>query len=68
MKRNFCDFLTTDIDNCNPNPCQNDGECEDGVAMYTCHCAAGFEGGDCQISNYIVIYRKQFNVEKNTNT
>jgi len=33
---------TTDIDECNPNPCQNAGTCVDGVNSYTCTLIAAF--------------------------
>ena len=39
-----------DIDNCNPNPCDNGGTCTDGVASYTCECAEGWTGDNCRIS------------------
>ena len=32
------------------NPCNNGGTCKDGVASYTCICANGFTGQDCEIS------------------
>lgn len=33
-----------DIDECESQPCQNGGWCEDGVASYTCHCPDPEEG------------------------
>ena len=35
-------------DNCSPNPCRNGGACNDGVDSYTCNCAAGFDGTNCE--------------------
>ena len=32
------------------NPCNNGGECLDGIASYQCLCPAGFKGTDCEIS------------------
>jgi hypothetical protein len=38
-----------DVDDCASNPCQNGGACDDGVNSYTCHCAPGFTGQNCEI-------------------
>ena len=43
-------LLYLDTDDCQPNPCKNDGVCEDGANSYTCNCAHGFIGEDCSIS------------------
>ena len=43
-------FQISDIDDCVGNPCINNGVCIDGANTYTCLCAAGFEGANCQIS------------------
>lgn len=48
---------------CNPNPCKNDGECEvtatsrrgDTFNNYICKCQSGFEGVNCQISEYNIL-------------
>jgi hypothetical protein len=39
----------TNIDDCDPNPCQNGGLCVDGVDSYTCQCQPGYTGDDCEI-------------------
>lgn len=39
-----------DIDDCSPNPCQNNGVCTDGVNTYTCDCGTGYEGRNCDNS------------------
>jgi len=36
------------IDDCSPDPCQNNGNCTDGVNAYTCSCPAPFTGVDCE--------------------
>jgi hypothetical protein len=36
------------VDNCSPNPCQNGGTCTNGIATYTCACATGYTGTNCQ--------------------
>ena len=51
MIRSVHSFLSyLDIDDCQPNPCKNDGVCEDGANSFTCNCAHGFIGDDCSIS------------------
>lgn len=39
-------FLT-DIDDCNPNPCLNEGSCADKIDDFMCDCKAGFMGKTC---------------------
>jgi poly(3-hydroxybutyrate) depolymerase len=38
----------TDGNECNPNPCLNNGTCVDGVGSFTCTCPAGVSGTTCQ--------------------
>ncbi|XP_030844962.1 mucin-like protein isoform X1 [Strongylocentrotus purpuratus] len=38
----------TDIDDCNPEPCQNGGTCTDGLNSYTCACVLGYTGSMCE--------------------
>ncbi|MGB0592577.1 MAG: MopE-related protein, partial [Myxococcota bacterium] len=40
----------TDIDECADAPCLNGGICTDGVASFSCACAAGFEGETCDVN------------------
>ncbi|XP_065894910.1 uncharacterized protein [Dysidea avara] len=37
----------TNINDCDPNPCQNGGSCTDGVGSFTCDCHNGFSGANC---------------------
>ncbi|KAM9846433.1 coagulation factor IX-like [Aulostomus maculatus] len=39
----------SDGDQCKPPPCQNDGECQDGVGSYVCWCKPNFGGKNCEI-------------------
>ena len=41
-------YVVSDIDDCASNPCQNGGACTDGVASYSCSCADGYGGADCE--------------------
>lgn len=45
-------FKYTDIDDCLPNPCKNNGTCTDLVNDYQCDCVAGFNGNNCENSKY----------------
>uniref|UniRef100_UPI004038FA11 coagulation factor X n=1 Tax=Callospermophilus lateralis TaxID=76772 RepID=UPI004038FA11 len=37
-----------DGDQCDSNPCQNQGKCKDGLGEYSCSCLDGFEGKNCE--------------------
>ncbi|XP_010592341.1 coagulation factor X [Loxodonta africana] len=39
-----------DGDQCESNPCQNQGKCQDGLGEYTCTCLEGFEGKNCELT------------------
>uniref|UniRef100_A0A4W4FPV2 EGF-like domain-containing protein n=1 Tax=Electrophorus electricus TaxID=8005 RepID=A0A4W4FPV2_ELEEL len=38
-----------DINECESNPCHHGGTCTDRSNGYTCHCPAGWVGGNCEI-------------------
>ncbi|KFO35037.1 coagulation factor X [Fukomys damarensis] len=38
-----------DGDQCENNPCQNQGTCRDGLSEYECTCQEGFEGKNCEL-------------------
>ena len=42
--------MSLDIDDCQPQPCQNNGTCHDLVNDYTCGCVEGFNGTKCENS------------------
>ena len=42
--------MFTDINDCEPNPCENGGTCQDEKNDFTCICPAGWEGKKCEIS------------------
>ncbi|XP_002930546.1 coagulation factor X isoform X1 [Ailuropoda melanoleuca] len=39
-----------DGDQCESSPCQNEGQCRDGLGEYTCTCLEGYEGKNCELS------------------
>ena len=48
----FLWILTSDDDDCDPDPCLNGGACTDGVDSFSCACAAGYSGATCATSMY----------------
>ena len=60
------------MDECASSPCQNGGNCSDGVNEYTCGCLAGYTGDECETSEteftYICrFYRRVFVLQTLTN-
>ena len=47
-------YLTTSagVGPCNPNPCQNGGQCTGEGQTYRCECLSGFAGDRCEDGNY----------------
>ena len=41
-------ILFSDINECASQPCEHDGQCEDGVNSFKCHCEAGYTGVRCE--------------------
>ena len=46
--------LISDIDECASGPCQNGGTCTDDINSYTCHCAPGYSGVNCNEGERLV--------------
>ncbi len=45
-------MFISDINDCSPMPCQNSATCHDGVNSYTCSCATGWTGVNCESGEY----------------
>lgn len=43
-------FHYSDIDDCESQPCQNNGTCTNMINDYLCHCTVGFNGRNCSNS------------------
>jgi len=44
----YCSICFPDVRECTSSPCRHGGVCVDGVARFTCVCAAGYTGEYCQ--------------------
>ena len=44
-----------DINECASRPCQNGGQCTDGINSYTCQCPPGYTGTNCDQSKWDLI-------------
>ena len=44
--------IFADIDDCESNPCQNGATCVDGIDSYTCECANGYSGDNCETGKF----------------
>ena len=40
--------ISSDFDNCQSSPCQNEGHCSDALDSYMCTCRPGFTGSSCE--------------------
>ena len=49
-------FVLLDINLCASGLCQNNASCENFRTFYTCNCAAGFEGVNCQTGKTLCQY------------
>ena len=49
-------LFSSDINECEAEPCKNGGICTDLVANYSCECPGEFMGRNCQYSKYSHIY------------
>ena len=46
-------IFTSDVNECDSNPCRNGGTCVDAMSKYTCSCKTGFSGTHCEHGRYM---------------
>lgn len=44
----YITYLLVNTDECAQKPCRNGGSCVDGINSYTCRCATGYSGTNCE--------------------
>jgi jagged-like protein len=44
-------FVFADTDDCNANPCRNNGTCVDRIADFECNCKNGWKGKTCSLKD-----------------
>lgn len=44
-------LFSPDTDECNPNPCHNNGSCTDQIADFECECRNGWKGKTCTLKD-----------------
>ena len=49
IKTHDCAVLPADIDECESNPCMNDGTCDNLVNGFSCNCTDKYNGSRCNI-------------------
>ena len=63
---NYWHCFLIDVDECASSPCQNGGTCVDVVNAYTCNCAPGFTGDNCETGNLCLDPWCQFHIKCST--
>ncbi|XP_006770728.1 PREDICTED: coagulation factor X-like [Myotis davidii] len=51
-----------DGDQCESNPCLNQGRCKDGLGEYNCTCQEGYEGRNCELREFLFLVGLQVRV------
>ena len=60
----YSNTLNLDIDDCVTIPCQNGGSCTDQVNSYTCNCADGYDGPNCETGNDVTFFQICYRYQK----
>ena len=48
----LCLFYLSDINECDSDPCQNNGHCNNMPGSYQCACPSGYLGTNCQSGKF----------------
>ena len=54
----ICSVNLIDINECDSDPCQNNGECKNTLGSYYCVCPRGFLGTNCGSGNSTIVHIK----------
>ena len=54
--------MVPELDECESNPCENGGTCVDKFNNYTCTCAPGYTGRNCEVGMYSRVRLVCFNL------
>ena len=49
-------FVSTEVNECESSPCQNEGMCLDKFGGYTCDCLAGWYGVNCEMGEFFAVF------------
>ena len=52
MEMTLCLFYLSDINECDSDPCQNNGHCNNLPGSYQCACPSGYLGTNCQSGKF----------------
>ena len=53
----FSDISISEINECNSNPCYNNGTCIDLLNGYHCNCSVGYDGTQCELGKLFCEYK-----------
>ena len=51
-----CSVNLIDINECDSDPCQNNGKCKNTLGSYYCVCPHGFLGTNCGLGNSTIVH------------
>lgn len=55
-------IIVLDINDCSSHPCLNGGICVDEIQQFTCNCASGFTGRNCENGSEMFVILKLDNI------